>query len=186
MENFSDSNLIKKHFRGDEKAFAALISRHLGLVYKISLYYLRNRADAEDATQEIFVKVWKNLKSFDQKRKFSTWLSEIAKNTCLDILKQKRVIPFSAFENEDGNNYIIDDIKSQSLMPADFAEQSLSAKWVGSILDKLSPIYQKVIKMYYFEGLNFREISKNLGEPLHTVKSRHRRAIIKLKGFLKN
>lgn len=184
MEDQKDSQLIEKYINGDEQSLAVLIKRHLPLTYGICLRYLQNETDAEDATQEIFVKVWKYIKRFDHNKSFPAWVSEIAKNTCLDILKQKKVIPFSTFESADGNNLLTNTLVDSGLLPYELAEQSMNSRWVQAAILKLAPIYQKVLRLYYGDGLNFREISDTLEEPLHTVKSRHRRAMILLKKLL--
>ena len=63
-----------------------------------------NQSEAEDITQEVFVKIWKNIKKFDQNRSFKPWIFQIAKNTSIDFLRKKKSIPFSKFENEEGGN----------------------------------------------------------------------------------
>jgi len=180
----SENELILLAKTGNEQALETLIKRHLSLVYGSCLRYLSNQDEAEDATQESFVKVWRNLKKIDPQKNFKAWLLEIAKNTCLDILKKKQAVPMSTFEDENGYNYLIESLTSTDQSPAEAAEQSILSQILNSALKKLSLAYQKVLAMYYKEGLNFREISATLNEPLHTVKSRHRRAVINLRLIL--
>ena len=188
MENLTitipDNELILLAKAGNEQALETLVKRHLSLVYGSCLRYLGNQDEAEDAVQEAFVKVWRNLKKIDPEKNFKAWILEIAKNTCLDILKKKRTVPMSAFEDEDGYNYLAESLVSTDRSPSEAAEQSILGRILNSALEKLSPAYQKVLAMYYKEGLNFREISETLNEPLHTVKSRHRRAVINLRLIL--
>ena len=180
----SENELILLAKAGNEQALETLVKRHLSLVYGSCLRYLGNQDEAEDAVQEAFVKVWRNLKKIDPKKKFKAWVMEIAKNTCLDILKKKRAVPMSAFEDEAGFNYLAESLVSTDQSPSEAAEQSILRRVLNSALEKLSPAYQKVLSLYYKEGLNFREISDTLNEPLHTIKSRHRRAIINLRLIL--
>src|ERR1051326_7311217 len=121
MSNFSDQQLLKGYFTGSHHMFDVLVERYLSLVYGICLRYLQSRSEAEDATQEIFVKVWKNLKRFTQQKSFSSWVAEIAKNTCLDALKKKRVVPFSAFETPEGTNFLNELLVSPDLLPPELA-----------------------------------------------------------------
>jgi len=180
----SDNELALLAKAGNEQALETLIKRHLSIVYGCCLRYLGNQDEADDAVQEAFVKVWRNLKKIDPEKNFKAWALEIAKNTCLDMLKKKRTVPMSAFDDENGNNFIIDTFASSAASPSDMAEHSILSRILSSAMKKLSPAYQKVLSLYYKEGLNFREISESLNEPLHTIKSRHRRAVINLRLIL--
>ncbi|MCX6790638.1 MAG: sigma-70 family RNA polymerase sigma factor, partial [Candidatus Gribaldobacteria bacterium] len=106
MQDFSDEKLVKLYLGGDEKALEFLVSRYLRIIYT---YVFRNIGDAkaaEDVTQEVFVKVWKNLKKFKTEKSFKTWIFTIAKNTSIDFLRKKKTIPFSKFENKLGENIL--------------------------------------------------------------------------------
>jgi RNA polymerase sigma-70 factor (ECF subfamily) len=181
MEN---NELILLAKAGNDNALETLVSRHLSVVYGACLQYLKDSDEAEDAAQETFVKVWRNLKNIDSQKNFKAWIMEIAKNTCLDILKKKKTVPISAFEDENGFNYLAESIPSTSLSPSDLAEHSILSRILNTALEKLSPAYRLVLSLYYKEGLNFREISETLNKPLHTVKSQHRRAVISLRTLL--
>jgi RNA polymerase sigma-70 factor, ECF subfamily len=176
-----DNELVLLAKAGNDKALETLIGRYLPLVYGACLRYLKNQDDAEDVAQETFVKVWRNLKKIDPQKNFKAWTMEIAKNACLDVLKKKQAVPLSAFDDSEGYNPIVETMVSPEPSPAEAAEISLLSKFLNSSIEKLSPAYQKVLSLYYKEGLNFREISEATDEPLHTVKSRHRRAIIGLR-----
>lgn len=179
-----NNELILLAQAGSDRALEELFRVHLPMVYGICMRYLHNSDEAEDATQESFVKIWKNLKRVDPKRNFRVWAAEIAKNTCLDMIKRRRTIPMSAFDDINGNNYIADTLRSTAPSPVELAEQSLLQRLLHGAMAKLSPAYRLVLSLYYQEGLNFREISEKLREPLHTVKSRHRRAILNLRLIL--
>ena len=179
-----DNELVLLAKSGSEKALETLVKRHLSLVYGSCLRYLRNPDEAEDAVQETYVKVWRNLKKIDPQKNIRSWIMEIAKNTCLDMLKKKNAVPMSAFEDETGYNYLAESLVSTAQSPSEAAERSVLRRILNSALEKLSPAYQRVLSLYYKEGLNFREISEALGEPLHTIKSRHRRAVIGLRELI--
>lgn len=178
-----DEQLIEDYLNGDEKSFEILIRRWLGPVYGFVYKYVGGVQDAEDVTQEIFAKVWKNLRNFDRQKNFKPWLFSIAKNAALDFLKKKKTAPFSEFEDEEGNNFLIESLADDSPLPSELAERAELSGKIAEILKKLSPKYGMVLSLYYYGGMNFREIAQTLGEPLNTVKSRHRRAITALKIF---
>jgi RNA polymerase sigma-70 factor (ECF subfamily) len=185
MDHDTNEQLAVRAANGDEPAFAELVKRNLSLVYGICLRYLRHQADAEDITQDVFVKVWKNLQKFDAQKNFQAWAAQIARNACLDLLRKKKTIPFSAFAADSGDNFLADVFASSEPQPAELANRSIMSRVLAAGVKTLPARYQKVLLMYYMDGLNFREIAEQLKEPLHTIKSRHRRAIISLKKIIK-
>ena len=180
----SDQQLIADYLAGDEKSLGVLIQRYLKPIYSFTYRYVENAQDAEDTTQETFVKIWRNLKKFDQNKSFKTWIFQIAKNTAFDHLKKKRAIPFSEFENEKGENMITETLADPSPLPQELLEKAGMAQILNSAIEKLSPKYRMVLFLRYNDHFNFREIAESLGEPLNTVKSRHRRALVMLKNLL--
>ncbi len=183
-ETMPENELVLMAKAGKDRALEMLIRLYLSSVHGMCLRYLGNADEAEDAVQETFVKVWRNLKKIDPQKNFRAWSMEIAKNTCLDVLKKKKAVPMGVFANEDGSNTFIESMVSLSPSPAELAEHSMLKRILNIATHKLSPAYQKILSLYYGQGLNFREISETLNEPLHTVKSRHRRAVINLRLIL--
>jgi RNA polymerase sigma-70 factor (ECF subfamily) len=167
--------------KGDEESLELLIKKYLKPVYGFAFRYAKNPADADDITQEVFIKVWRNTKKFDRQKNFKTWLFTITKNTAIDLLKKKKTVPFSAFEDEKGYNFIADNLASQSLSPMEAAEKKETAGFVSAALRQLSSSYQKIISLRHDNDLSFQEIADFLGEPINTVKSRYRRAILAAK-----
>jgi len=94
MPEISDKKLIKQYLHGDEKSLGFLIKRYLKPIYNFVYRYVSEAASAEDITQETFVKVWKNLNKFDQRKHFKTWIFCLAKNTAIDFLRKKKEIHF--------------------------------------------------------------------------------------------
>jgi len=184
LENSSDKELIKQAKLGDQSSLDALVRQYLPIVYGIARRYIRDSDDLEDATQEVFIKMWRNLKKFDARKPVKPWLAEITKNTCLDILKKKKALSFSAFEAEDGTNALLDNIPSTTPLPTELVDQSIFKKILHAAIKKISPNYAEVLSLYYYKGLNFREIAEVRRESIDTIKSRHRRAIILLRGLL--
>lgn len=158
-----------------------LIRQYLKPLYTFLFRLLGNAQDAEDVAQEVFVKVWRSLKTFDQKKSFKTWAFSIAKNSAIDHLRKKKAIPFSAFETEDGNNALTDVLADPAPLPPELLEKADAAKMLSDAMATLSPNSRMVLLLRYNDHFTFREIGQSLGEPLHTVKSRHRRAILQLR-----
>lgn len=182
--NHSDNQLVAAYLAGDEVPLGLLIKRYLKPIYSFSYRYIGNARDAEDAAQETFVKMWKNLHKFNPNKNLKTWIFSIAKNTAIDFLKKKKAIPFSEFETEDGGNLIADTLADPSPLPQELLEKAGMAQMLNSAMEKLSPKYRMVLFLRYNDHFNFREIAQSLGEPLNTVKSRHWRALIMLKAML--
>jgi RNA polymerase sigma-70 factor, ECF subfamily len=162
-----DEQLVDGYLKGDAQALEVLIWRYLKPVYNFSYRRVGNVQEAEDVTQEVFVKVWRNLKKFDRNKSFRAWIFSIAKNTVIDFLRKKKTVSLS-------------EIDAETLA----APVSLADKIESSVLRKLSPVYRAVLSLYCNGHLNFREIAETTGESINTVKSRHRRALLRLKKLL--
>lgn len=198
----SDIQLINDYIKGNEKSLEILICRYLKPIYSFVYHYIGNREEAEDITQEVFVKVWRNLKKFDPQRRqkkklapnrtcsgsgFKTWVFAIAKNTAIDFLKKSRKsIPFSAFENAKGENALSETLVDPAPLPDRILERADIAQRLNSAIQQMSKKYRIVLFLRYNDNFNFREISESLKEPLNTIKSRHRRALIVLKNYLRS
>ena len=180
----SDQQLIANYLAGDEQSLELLIRQYLKPIYSFVSRYVGNGQEAEDITQEVFVRVWRNLKKFDQNKSFKTWLFSIAKNASLDFLKKKKAIPFSEFDTEEGGNRITDTLADPSPLPLELLEKAGMARMLNEAMEKLSPQYRMVLFLRYNDHFNFREIAESLNEPLNTVKSRHRRALVMLRGLI--
>ncbi|MCX6785064.1 MAG: sigma-70 family RNA polymerase sigma factor [Candidatus Komeilibacteria bacterium] len=185
MIDTSESQLIYNYLKGDEKSLEILINSYFKPIYRFIYHYVNNSPEAEDLTQEVFVRAWQNLSKFDQSKKFSTWLFTIAKNLALDFLKKKKALVFSEFEDELGNNSLIETLTDPLSLPDNLFDQANLAELLTAALAKLPTQDRVVVLLHYQDQLNFREISEYLNEPLNSIKSRWRRALIKLNQLLK-
>jgi len=181
-----DIDLIQQYLRGDSKSLDVLIEKYLkiiyGFVYKNVGGSPSGQAIAEDITQEIFIKVWKNIRKFDQNKTFKPWLFQIAKNTAIDYLRKKKSIPFSSFENEKGQNPLVENIAD---IPLNLLEKLSDEKTIAGVMQGLTEKEQKVVNLRLTEGMSFKEIAEASKEPVNTVKSRYRRSLIILRKNLK-
>ncbi len=192
METLTDEQLIQKYLRGDEAALRVLFARYLKPVYNFVYHYIDNQGDVEDITQDVFVSAWKNLKKFDQTKKFKTWIFTIAKNASLNWLKKKKPALFSefsarggsAFGGEEEENVLIESFRDPAPLPDELFSQKQSAEKLAFAAEKLSFNYQTILSLRYNDRFTFQEIADFLGESLNTIKSRHRRALIKLRNLL--
>jgi len=183
--NLTDEQLVVGYLAGDEMALEILIKRYLKPIYSFSFRFVGNSQEAEDITQETFVKVWKNLKKFDQNKKFKTWIFAIAKNTCLDWQKKKRAISFSELEHRDKDRSFVENIPDTNLLPNKILERIDIVNFLNKALEALSPKYRMVLFLRYNDHFTFREIAESLGESIDTIKTRHRRGIAILRKLLK-
>jgi len=180
----SDQQLIAQMLKNDQAATAALVKRYLNLVYHICRHYVPDRDEAEDVVQDTFVKVWKNLKKYQPEKSFKAWLAEIAKNTALDWLKKKKPAPFSALDNQTEKMNFIDLIPDHALSASELIDNNLVTAKIKSAIASLPNLYQDIIVLRHDNNLSFREIAVAGGESVNTVKSRHRRAVSRLRKLL--
>jgi RNA polymerase sigma factor (sigma-70 family) len=174
--------------KGDQKAYAELMSRYKDSIYFMLLKMVNNRDDAEDLTIEAFGKAFKNIRQYTPDYAFSTWLFKIATNNCIDFIRRKRKNTFSIdknFENTDGNdNYI--DIKSEGPDPEENLIKKQKAQLMHDVVEKLKPRYRRLIELRYFNELSYEEIATELNLPLGTVKAQLFRARDFLYQIIKN
>ena len=176
-----DEQIIESYLNGDENAIAVLVNRYAGHIYNFVRQSVRDSEVAEDLTQEVFVKAWKNIKKFDLDKKFKPWLFQIARNAIIDYLRKKKDVSFSELEDVYDKDFdVVDDSSDiEGLVDKKAAENK-----VKEAIEKIPEKYRSVISLYYQEGFNLREISEISGKPLDTVKSQHRRALQWLKKLL--
>lgn len=181
----SDEELIADFVAGDEAAFTELVERHLKTVYSFVVRFVGNSHEAEDIVQETFLKAWKSASSYrTEASKFKTWVLRIARNTAIDHLRKKKHIPFSEFDNAEGQNVLAETVPDpEALQDVRFAKKQ-DAEAITEALQKLSPEAREIVLLHYTNGLTFQEIGDMLGRPHNTVKSRHHRAIINLRKLL--
>ncbi|MFA5129029.1 MAG: sigma-70 family RNA polymerase sigma factor [Patescibacteria group bacterium] len=184
MENNSDEKLIRQYLKGDKESLEILVKKYLKPVYSFVRYLVGDDISAEDITQEVFVRAWKNLKKFDIKKNFKTWIFSIAKNAAVDYLRKKKAVPFSAFDNDDGGNMIAETLTDPAPLPSETTEQADTAHLLRAAMKNLSENHQTVLYLKYYSCLTFKKISELTGVPLHTAKSRHRRALAALRDAL--
>lgn len=180
MEN-NERELINSYLNGNSRAFADILSLYLTPLYNFIFRLTNDNQLSEDIVQEVFIKVWKNLRKFDQKKKFKTWIFTIARNTAIDFLRKNKEIHFSEFENGEEENFIENTLSDTAPLPDEMMIKNEDADALKKALDEIPLFYKEVLLLRYMENLTFEEIGKALNKPLNTVKSQNGRALQILK-----
>jgi RNA polymerase sigma-70 factor (ECF subfamily) len=187
--NESDSELVVLYRDdGNETAITTLVNRYVSLVYNLIVRLVGDKGEAEDLTQETFMKMWKALSRFDTNKNFKTWIFAIARNTAIDYLRKKKPILFSRLnsENEDGESRFEDNLADETIMPDEAFEKKESVKGLEKAMQTLSLDERTIIILHESDELTFEQIADVLSKPMNTVKSRYRRALQKLRGVIKD
>lgn len=182
----NDNALISRFRDGDTAAFEELMIRHETRIYSTCLYFLKNREDAEDAAQEVIIKLYRKLDTFRQESSFSTWMNYVAANTCKDFLRKRtrdRVLSLDE-EIETGDGQMQREIPDERPGPGECLEQKELRDALVRAVERLSGEHRAVMLMREYQQLSYEEIGEILGISLGTVKSRIHRARGELRQIL--
>jgi RNA polymerase sigma-70 factor (ECF subfamily) len=164
----SAGELLARVAVGDEAAFARLCDIFAGPVLGEALRHLSDRAAAEDVTQEVFLRIWRNASTFDPVRgSAEAWIATIARNAARDALRRRRTMVDEEIEERSDPD---------ADPPADVANAAESLVLQAAVAE-LPPPQREVIELAYWHGLSQAEIAERLGLPLGTVKTRTRRGL---------
>jgi len=178
----TEATLIKKYIsENDHVALNALVDRHVDAIYNFTYSLVGNASDADDVTQETFVKIWKNLKKFNPEKSFKTWAFSIARNTAIDYLRKRRSIAFSALDSPDKDLYFADTIHDEEPLAEEIFEAKETKARIEKLMTDLPPHYRSVISLRYTEDMTFEEIAAVFDTSVNTIKSRYRRGLAILK-----
>ena len=194
-DNWSEKSLaladaLARSALGDRAAFATLyrLSRaHLfGLILRIN----PDRGQAEDVLQEVFVNVWRACKGFDAARSQPlTWLGSIARNRAIDSLRRRKsglvTVSTQRYDNDgEADGESTDALASEDAGPLQLLQQAAESRAMGLCVAELSAQQQQCVALAFYQGLSHAEVAAHLAEPLGTVKSWLRRALMSLKECL--
>ncbi len=180
----SDEQLIAAAREGDDGALPLLIRRYLAPVYRLAFGILRDKQEAEDAAQDTFFNIWRNLKKYTPGRQPKAWILGIARNAAIDRIRKKKPSVFSDFEDTEGENVLLETHAGTDPLPDEAAFASADRALIAKAADMLPPLYREVLALHYGQGLTFDEIAAIINASINTVKSRHRRALIRLRSLL--
>lgn len=180
-----DAHVIRRFLSGEDRAYEELVQRYQRRIYNVALRFLRVPEEAEEVTQEIFVKVYKALKNFRGDAKFSTWLHMIALNHCknrLKYLKRRHYFDNQSVDPPAGESDEAPVKQYVSANPGP-AEQMQSAELqivVRRAIDELIDEHRQVIILRDLQGFSYEEIAEITKQAVGTVKSRIHRARLEL------
>ncbi len=184
MDQSDDIQLVKKYLEGDTEIFKIIVARHLKPIYNFVYRLSGQPEEAQDITQDVFIKIWKNLKKFDPTQSFKTWIFTIARNTTIDWLRKKRYFVFSDFDKEDNDSFE-SSLPDNTPLPDELFQRKESAAELEKILSTTPLQHRTIILLHHIDELTFEEIATILRKPMNTVKSQYRRAMTALKTRLK-
>jgi RNA polymerase sigma-70 factor (ECF subfamily) len=178
-----DLSLISRFKTGDISAFEEILLRHQDKIYNLCRRMLGNSHDAEDATQDVFLKAYQNINKFKPEASLYTWLFRIAVNTCIDYKRE----PFfeSLFKSSKEGDVFVVDSPTGSPSPDRLYESKQISDAIQLTLSRLPVKLRAVIVLKEIEGLSYEEIAEVLDVSIGTVKSRISRARDDLKEVLK-
>lgn len=170
-------DIITTVLNGDHQAYSILVERYQNYVFTLVLRYIKSREDAEEVSQDIFVKAYRSLADFKGASKFSTWLYTITTTTCISFLRKKK-LEIHSLDNERVFE-TADNIDSG--MSANQIEQKSKTVMVNEAIKMLSPDDARIITLFYKGEQSLEEIAQILGKEPNAVKVQLHRARGRLK-----
>ena len=184
--NNNERWLIEESRKGNVDAFEELIKDYKKSAYNIALRVMRNVEDAEDASQEALIKIFKNISSFNMDSTFKVWMYRIVVNTCIDFKRRKSINAVSIDETIDlgSGREIQREISDESNNPDALIERNYSTQLVNDAINMLEDDFKTIIILRDIKGFTYDEISEILACNLGAVKSRLSRGRKRLKELL--
>ena len=180
-----EKHCIERVLKGDANAFEHLVHAYEKTVYNLALRTLGNREDAEDVTQEAFLKAYRSLDSYRGDSKFSVWLYRIVSNLCLDLLRSRQRKPVQSLTVEDDDGEIGElEISDEHFSPEKLLDRKLTRESVQRGLSALPDDARQILLLRELQGMSYEEIGQALDLEPGTVKSRIFRARKRLCAFL--
>jgi RNA polymerase sigma-70 factor (ECF subfamily) len=163
-----EAALVERANRGDHEAFGALVDGRLAATFRTALAILGNEADARDATQDIFVRAWRNLPELRDPDRFSAWFGRIVVNTCRTAIRGRR----RRIVREISVGALPDEGQQLPSLEVRHDDRSASLDVLDRALDRISVADRALLALHHFEHLSLDVIGERLGVPSKTVKSR--------------
>jgi len=170
---------IAETVRGDAASYGYIVDKYKDCIYGLCLKMTGSRHEADDLTQEIFLKSFKNLKQYSVQYKFINWLYTLALNIIRNHLRRKRILSFfplgNRFQNDDGEEIVFEPEDKNGAAPGK-PQAELAAQWTEKIIMSLSPVLRATFVLRYVDNLKYDEIASILGVSINTVKVHLNRA----------
>lgn len=165
MHEKPDRSLVELALQGEHEAFGELVKRYQRSVFNVCYRIMGERQEAEDMTQETFLRAHDRLKTFDPGRPFGPWIRRVGANLCLNTIKRRKLMMLPLNEELEGSTRKIDERPEAAQIQAERSEAIREA-----ILELPVP-YRVVIELRHFFDLSYKEIAEAVGLPLSDVKS---------------
>lgn len=180
-------NLIERLRNRDEAAFEEFVSQFERSIYNLALRQTGHPQDAQDITQEVFLRIYRGITNFRADAKLSTWVYQITLNACVDLTRRRVRHPELPLvvQNEDGDETMLD-TPDETYAPEPLYERTALREQIADGLQKLSDEYRKILILRDVNGLSYDEIGQVLALPEGTVKSRLFRARDRLAAILRD
>jgi RNA polymerase sigma-70 factor (ECF subfamily) len=169
-ENLPDRRLVTAVLNGDRYAFGLIIKKTEGLVAQMTFKMISSPGDRKDIAQDVYLKAFKNLSGFKFQSKLSTWIGQIAYNTCLHYLEKKKLVLMDNF-GEDSEFPIVHFNKDLKNDTEDLVFNKELAAMLQTEIEELKPLYKTLISLYHQEELSYAEIAEITSLPEGTVKN---------------
>lgn len=164
VSHLSDTEVINLVLNEDKDYFEEIVNRYKNLVFSVVTRMVANREDIYDLSQEIFIKMYKNLDKYSTEYKFSTWCMRISTNHIIDFRRKKKIQQVALTENcyniEDHRTPLLEVISQEKILK------------IHKELESLPAIYSEVLILYHLKGFSYQEIADEIEEPLSKVKNR--------------
>lgn len=183
----TDKELVKKILEGNTQIFEIVITKTQGLVLSIIYKMIKDEEDQKDLTQEVYLKAFNKLGSFNFKAKLSTWIATITYNTCLNHLSKKKLPMLNLSDNKEKSSREL--IENQFFLNTEIQTEDPLIKQerikiVTAEIEKLPPLFKTIITLFHQQELSYKEIAMITGLPEGTLKSYLYRARKQLKNNL--
>jgi RNA polymerase sigma-70 factor (ECF subfamily) len=176
----TDAELVAGALKGSQDAYRELVKRFERPVYSLIVRMVQDAGTAEDLAQEVFVKAFRRLSTYDPQWKFSSWLFKIAHNTTIDHLRRgvPETVPLEAEEDDAGGHRSLSAVLADGTAedPRAAAERRDLARSLERAISSLRPEYRQAVLMFYAHGASYQDICEVTGLPLGTVKTNLHRA----------
>ena len=176
----TDTEIIKRVLQGEQALYGQLVQRYQQFVFTLVLRFTDNREDAEEISQDIFVKAYRSLADFRGEAKFSTWLYTIVRTSCITFLRKKKLATTSI----DNERVMINIENRESSFNANLIEQKSRHATLNAAIRLLSPDDAQLITLFYKGEQSLEEIGKIMGYDPNTIKVKLHRARHRLKDKL--
>ena len=181
------AQLLARAGTGDRAAFATLYERTSSHLFAVVLRICRDRGQAEDILQEMYVNVWRAAGGFDAAQSQPlTWLTSIARNRAIDSLRRAQTQPQlqTATNPDDEDSDVYDDMADEAPGPLELLSRASDARALSHCMQGLNAPQRQSLALAFYDGLSHAEVAEKMGQPLGTVKSWVRRALLSLKTCL--